>query len=221
MSLQNTIVVYDFETTGRDPNTCRPVQIAAVAINSATLKFKDQTFATHINPGCDLATIDEENIQFHIKNRGITKEELLLLWEQAPTIDVVLPQFKSYLDLFNYDRKKSKFGAPIRSGHNNIKYDDIIFKRMCLECKLAEESFFHPRDTFDVMQICTLFFESLTEPKSYSLDNLRTYFGMDTKNSHDALKDCYDTGELLIRFLKLCRRISPTVKFKGAFANEI
>ena len=61
-----------------------------------------------------------------------------------------------------------------------------------------------------------MWFESLEEPKSYSLDNLRIFFGMSTEGGHDAMKDVDDTTELILRFMKLTRRYAKQVKFKGA-----
>ena len=38
-----TILVYDFETTDVDPNTCQPIQLAALPVDSKRLNYnKDQ-----------------------------------------------------------------------------------------------------------------------------------------------------------------------------------
>ena len=38
--MKRDIIVFDFETGGRDPNTCQPTQIAAAAIDGRNLKAK-------------------------------------------------------------------------------------------------------------------------------------------------------------------------------------
>ena len=49
------------------------------------------------------------------------------------------------------------------------------------------------------------------------MDTLREYFGIDSSNSHDALKDVKDTAEILIRFLKLHRKLFAKIQFKDSF----
>ena len=48
---------------------------------------------------------------------------------------------------------------------------------------------------------------------------LKTLERMDKENAHDALQDVKDTANLLIAFMKLIRRVSPSVKFEKAFAD--
>ena len=43
--------------------------------------------------------------------------------------------------------------------------------------------------------------------------------GLSKENAHDALKDVQDTAEILIRFMKLFRSLSPKIKFRNAFNN--
>ena len=62
-------------------------------------------------------------------------------------------------------------------------------------------------------------FENSNEVTSYSMDNMRDYFGMSKENAHDALKDVEDTAMLLCRFMRLYRRTSSSVRFKGAFGR--
>jgi DNA polymerase III epsilon subunit-like protein len=68
------------------------------------------------------------------------------------------------------------------------------------------------------MNIAWLWFESVSDIKSLSLDNLRDYLGIDKTNAHDAIKDVKDCAEILIRFLRLHRTLSKKIKFKGSFA---
>jgi DNA polymerase III epsilon subunit-like protein len=56
---------------------------------------------------------------------------------------------------------------------------------------------------------------------SYSLDNVRKYFGISGEGAHDALKDVKDCAEILIRFMKLHRNLSSKVKFKNSFLEKV
>ena len=48
------IVVFDFETGGRDPNTCQPTQLAAIALDGRNFRLKG-TFNSEIR-----AEVDDE-----------------------------------------------------------------------------------------------------------------------------------------------------------------
>jgi len=52
--MNRDLVVFDFETGGRDPNTCQPTQIAAIALDGRNLKLKG-TFNSEIR-----AEVDDE-----------------------------------------------------------------------------------------------------------------------------------------------------------------
>ena len=43
------------------------------------------------------------------------------------------------------------------------------------------------------------------------------HLGIDKEGAHDAMKDVYDTAELVIRFMRITRKFSAQVKFKNAF----
>ena len=45
--MNRDIIVFDFETGGRDPRTCQPTQIAALALDGRSLKLKG-TFNSEI-----------------------------------------------------------------------------------------------------------------------------------------------------------------------------
>ena len=53
MSVQNErwIIVFDWETDGKDPKNCNPVELAAVPIDPKTLEIrKDKGFQATIRP---------------------------------------------------------------------------------------------------------------------------------------------------------------------------
>ena len=67
------------------------------------------------------------------------------------------------------------------------------------------------------MNLIFYWFEGIDKIKSYSLDSIRDYLGIDKSGAHDALKDVHDCANILIRFLKLHRNLSPKVNFEQSF----
>lgn len=212
------ILIYDFESTGVDPYTCQPVQLAACTIDEITLEINhNDIFNTHIQPS-DWTGIDEnnENVLWHSKNRRIQPSEIIKLWKESPTIDNVWPTFVSYC--LKYNKTRNKWGAPIRAGMNIINFDDIIAKRM--HDKYGKgKPLFHATKKIDLLDIFFLWFENDTSIKSYGMDNMRDYLGISKENSHDAKQDILDTALVITRFMNLFRRTYKKTTFKGAFAN--
>ena len=231
----NKICVYDFETDGTNPNICNPVQISAVMVHPRSLtKIKDSEFTSFICPPtildkdgalCPKYVEKHKNtIQWHANTRKIKFEEVLDLWKNAPPEKEVFSNFQQYLLKYHKDAKyKNKFSAPISAGYNILRFDNVIFQRLCEKYgavdKDGDMNIFHPRDKIDIMHIMFLFFENNGEIKSYSMDALRPYFGISEEGAHDAFKDVEDTTELTMRFLRLARHTAERTQFKGALKS--
>jgi DNA polymerase III epsilon subunit-like protein len=133
--------------------------------------------------------------------------------------------FVSYLELYHIrsNSKKSCFSAPIAAGYNINRYDLRIVDRLSQKYgnlnKEGRSSLFYPRDVVDLMNMVFYWFENNNDLKNYTLDSVRDYFSISKEGAHDALKDVEDTAQILIRFLKLHRRMSKQIKFKGSFSN--
>jgi NAD kinase len=65
-----------------------------------------------------------------------------------------------------------------------------------------------------------MWMENNPDVRSISMDSMRDLMNIDKTNAHDALQDCLDTAQILVKFMKLHRSISPKVQFEKAFANE-
>ena len=221
---KNKICVFDFETDGRDVKTLNPVQLAAVIVDPRKLELVNKAeFNSFMRPeGIDDEDYFDKNratIEWHSNIRGCTVEEILDLWKEAPPQKIVWGNFLEFLNKFHKQgQRKTKFSAPIACGYNIHSFDLPIVKRLCTKhCKSKE--IFHPRDKIDLMHWMFPWFENSTDVTSYSMDNMREYFGISTANAHDALKDVKDGANLLCRFLRLHRRTAKTVKFKGSFVG--
>ncbi len=124
------LVFLDFETTGVNPYTAQPTQLAAVVIHGRKLEIhEDSIFESYIQPIWDedecmrlgLQPVNDEVLE----KTNISIEQL----KAAPSLKTVWSQFQQYINRHN--PKKSKWGAPIKAGMNIDKYDCIIIDRIC------------------------------------------------------------------------------------------
>lgn len=221
----NDIIFYDFETTGPNPHTAQPVQLAAVAINGFSLEVKeDSIFQSLIRPEFDLQKCEEYNLapltDESIAIHGKTREML----EDAPPISVVWPQFVEYVDTYNY--QGNMWGRPIAAGQNINKYDSIICERIAsqdpynlgpYDKEKEEMQLFQVRDRFDMLDDLSRWMKFDKHQRSYAMDNLRPLLGIDGENAHDALKDVLDGAFMLCKFLKLYKKFSTQFTFKDSF----
>lgn len=80
----NTIVMFDLETTGLDPDRCMITEIGAVKIHNGKCT---QTFQTLVNP--------QTPIPHEIVEKTHITDEMV---KNAPTIDQVMPDFYKFVD---------------------------------------------------------------------------------------------------------------------------
>lgn len=215
---RNYIIIYDFETSSINPYKTQPIQLAAIVIDPRSLEFiPNSEFNSLIQPiwerekqlELELDDIEQKALDVN----GKTIEEL----KTAPLLKTVWENFTKYCK--NYNISGKKWDAPILSGYNIIGFDNIILKRIARQygpwdSEREHCTLFHPVHDLDVMKIVFPWFESNYELNSLSMDSLRDYFGMSKENAHDALQDVKDTGNILIRFLKLHRNIAKNVSWK-------
>lgn len=227
----NKICVFDFETDGKNPEQCSPVQIAAVMIDPLQLEIVDGSefninFKPEVLEQSESYKYETDILDFHAKVRGCHTEDILAEWKKYPKQELSWSLFTNYLDKYHSrSSKKSQFSAPIAAGYNIYRFDLPIISRLSKKYgntnKEGNSDIFYPRDVIDLMNLVFYWFEHNNELKSYTLDSLRDYFGIDKTGAHDALKDVQDTAEILIRFMKLHRNLSKKIKFKNSFASSI
>jgi DNA polymerase III epsilon subunit-like protein len=226
----NKICVFDFETDGSDPKICSPVQIAAVMVDPIKLEIiPDSEFNANFKPEVleqnDNYTYETDILDFHSKVKGCSKDDVLNSWKLYPKQDISWKMFVEYLNKYHTrTSKKSQFSAPIAAGYNIYKFDLPIVNRLSSKYgnlnKEKRTDIFYPRDVVDVINLVFYWFEHNNELKSYTLDNLRDYFGISKEGAHDAIKDVKDTANIMIRFLRLHRSLSQKIKFKNSFIND-
>jgi len=225
----NKICVFDFETDGSDPRVCSPVQIAAVMVDPIKLEIIPKS-EFNINFKPEVIEQDEnyeyqtDILDFHAKVKGCSKEQVLSEWKKYPKQSHAWEMFVNYLDKYHTRAsKKSQFSAPIAAGYNIYRFDLPIIDRLSVKYnntnKEGKSSLFFPRDVVDCMNLVFYWFEHNNDLKSYTLDTIREYFGIDKDGAHDAIKDVKDTAEIIIRFMRLHRNLSSKIKFKNSFIN--
>lgn len=226
---KNNYCVFDFETDLPTPETCNPVQLGATILNPQTFEpIPGSEFNSGMRPtGIDdldtyLTTERKQTIQWHARISKCSFDEILDRWRDYPQPKDVWEDFNTYLKRYHRcASKKTMFTAPIASGYNIERFDNIIIKRLCKQYgqlnKRGDVTVFHPRDILDGMRLVFNWLEGIPEVTSYSLDSIRDYFGMPKDNAHDALQDVRDTAWLIERFMKLHHRIAKQVSFKGAY----
>jgi DNA polymerase III epsilon subunit-like protein len=230
--LNKKICVFDFETDGSDPESCSPVQLAAVMVDPTKLEIIE---GSEFNIFCKPEVLESDPsyryttdiIEFHSRVKGCSQEDIYKSWSTYPSQELAWNSFISYLDKYHCSAKKKKnmFTAPIAAGYNIHRFDLKIINRLSKKYKTVDSkegtsNLFYPRDVLDIMNLVFYWFESCSDLKSYSLDTIREYLGISKDGAHDALKDVKDCAKILIRFLRLHRRLSDKVNFKDAFINE-
>ena len=214
-------IVFDFETGSRNPHKTQPTQIAALALDGRNLSMKG-TFNSEIRPilndeaavAAGLDPIEDGALKVTGKNR----KDLA----KAPTLKSVWKKFCTFVDKYNW--KKDPFFNPIPVGFNIIGFDMIIVNRLCKEYGpfddgRQQQKIFSKIHKCDVMDNMHMWTEGDPSIRSISMDTLRERMGLSKENAHDALKDVEDTAMLLCRFMRLYRRTSSSVRFKGAFGR--
>lgn len=220
------IIVYDLETDSAKPEEANITEIAAVAIHPRTLDIKtDDAFKLTVKPpGITkdeyFTSARQDTIQWHANTRGCTSEDIIKLWKSGKSTKIALKSFCTFLEKYHIEKdpaRKIYYTEPVYSGYNVNGFDDIIIRRLLNEHKLKYP--FAKMGHMDVMDIIGMWFENLPEPKSYKLDEVKAFLGLESHGqAHEALSDVIDTAKILTRFLKFSRRQASVDKFKGAFA---
>ena len=220
--MKRDIIVFDFETGGRNPLTCQPTQIAAMALDGRNFKAKGE-FQSYMRPIID----DDEAIaagvgpleEGALKVTGQTRE----LLAEAPLPKAVWESFCEFVNKFNW--KGTQFFAPVPCGYNIIGYDLPIVNRLCEEYNMywdadrKQNKLFNKIYKIDVMDDQFLWTEGDPDVRSISMDANRERHKMSAENAHDAMQDVKDTANLFIAYQKTRRYIYRNLKIEKTFAK--
>ena len=219
--MNRDIIVFDFETGGRNPLRCQPTQIAAIALDGRNFRLKGE-FNSMMRPILDddkalKAGVDpiEEGA---LKVTGQTRSQLA----KAPLPKGVWKKFVTFVNKYNW--KGTQWFAPIPVGFNILGFDMVIINRLCKEYgpyneDRNQQKLFHAIWKIDVMDNVFAWTEGDPSVKSISMDSLRERMGLSKDNAHDALQDVKDTANIMIKFMKTHRAVYQNLKIDKAFAN--
>lgn len=207
------LCVFDFETGGKNPQTCVPLFVAARIFHPRNLApVPGGDFQSLMRPKDDewgfLGTKDgKEALQI---NR-IAEAQL----RDAPERAMVWQQFCSFLDRFNA-KPGNVWTAPIACGMNILGFDLLIVDRLCREIgrmdKEGKPNIFNRKLVFDLLHILGLWFENRPEMDKLNMDAVRDHFGISAEGAHGAnMVDVEQEGSLILRFLKLHRKLFERV----------
>lgn len=226
MSYRNNILVFDFETSGKNCEGCQPTQLAAIIVSGRTGKIvKGSEFNSLIKIEFDEEKCNELGVDLPedkaLEITKKTKEEL----DKAPTLDVVWKNFSAYVEKYNIG--KGAWDKPIPAGFNIKNFDMPLIRRIAGETpweygpfdKTAKRcTLFHPVTMFDVYDDVKRWLEWDSTVKSISMDSLRKKFGIRSDNAHDALNDVIVTATFIEKFIALYRFFGPQIEFDNSFA---
>lgn len=213
----NVIMVFDFETGSKYPDTCEVLEIGAKAYHARTLEpYDNGEFSSLIKP------INEDNLDPDaMRIHKIPIEEL----RKAPDLKAVWLNFHKFVNRFNF--KKNDYDCPIAAGKSIRGFDLPIISRLNKQFT-ADARLFSTFWFLDLDFLLWPWFESNQALKNYKMDELRSFFGLDDTGggswAHRALFDVKQEGELLVKILKLHRNLlnvktttgSPMINFNRA-----
>ena len=169
-SIDDKYVVFDIETTGFSPNVNKIIEIGAVKVENGKITEK---FSTFVNP--------QVPIPFRIEELTSISDDMVV---DAPTIDVVLPQFM-------------EFCRDCVMVAHNADFDMSFIMNNCDTLGIAHD--FTYVDTVALARIL------LTNLNRYKLDTVAKAVGVSLENHHRAVDDAGCTAEIFVKFVQMLK----------------
>ena len=167
-SLQDSYVVFDIETTGFSPDVNHIIEIGAVKVEKG--KIVDR-FSSFVNP--------QVPIPYRIEELTHINDKMVM---DAPTIDVVLPQFLNFCE------------GCVMVAHN-ADFDVSFIKRKAMNLGVA----FHPTYV-DTVAMARFLLPNLNR---FKLDTVAKAVGVNLDNHHRAVDDAACTAEIFVKFIAM------------------
>lgn len=212
--MANHIIVYDFETVGRnekqakDSWTCIPVSLAAKAFHGQSFEPIDNgEFYTLIEPDIPIEEVHDSCFAFLHMSRDDFKD--------APPQKQVWREFQEYCSHFN--KEKNKWTAPIAAGQNIKGFDNNITLRLnnLYLPKTGPKSHVFQDTSYnciDLMDLTWFWFNHILKTPKLPNRKLSTILDFcripyDPTKLHNAQYDVAKTGEVIMKFLKWHRSL--------------
>ena len=169
--LQAEYVVFDIETTGFSPVKNRIIEIGAVKISRGEIV---DSFSAFINP--------QTPIPFEIEKLTGIRDDMVM---DAPTIEVVLPQFLEFC------------GDAVLVAHN-ANFDMSFIKENVSRLNISRE--FTYVDTVGIARML------LPNQAKHTLDAVAKTLGISLENHHRAVDDAEATAEIFVKFIPMLEK---------------
>ncbi len=214
------IAVFDFETDGKNPETCQPVEFCCKMFNARTLEeYPGGVFHSFMRP-MDETISDPDTVKWHAGLKKMKPEEVIELWRTYPHPEDVWTKFAAFIKPYT---KGGQSQAPIPGGYNIVNFDLKIVERLCQQYKMTnregKQSLFNSVYHMDLMQLLFLWTENSKIPENLRFDTVRKWLGLPDEEHHTALKDVEQEAAVLIRWVLYMRRLFKPEKFAGAFGG--
>ena len=206
----NKLIVFDFETGGKDPCTCEPIELAAKVYDPFTLEPIPTEQGGEFHSTMKPVYMDRlEDGALKVNKR--TREEI----ETFPDSGVVWRNFVDWVKRFNPGN--SDFTAPFACGYNIKGFDLIIVDRMNKQYaeKGSDTVLFARMPVLDVLDDMYRWFRRDNSWERLNLDTARGKLGYDAEGAHGALNDVRVIGHLMVRFLRLYKGLGEARTTEG------
>ena len=170
-NLQEEYVVFDIETTGFSPVKNRIIEIGAVKVAGGEIV---DSFSAFVNP--------EAPIPFEIEKLTGIRDDMVM---DAPTIEVVLPQFLEFC------------GEAVLVAHN-AGFDMSFIKENVNRLQIEKE--FTYVDTVGIARML------LPNQAKHTLDAVAKTLGISLENHHRAVDDAQATAEIFVKFIPMLEK---------------
>lgn len=168
--LQADFVVFDIETTGFSPVNNQIIEIGAVKVQGGAIT---ERYSTFVNPRVPIPYEIE-------KLTGIKDEDVM----DAPTIDMILPQFLAFCD------------GCVLAAHNATFDMSFIIENAK---RLGLSQAFTYVDTVGIARVL------LPGQAKHTLDAVAKTLGVSLENHHRAVDDAEATAHIFVKFISMLR----------------
>jgi DNA polymerase-3 subunit alpha (Gram-positive type) len=169
-SIEDSYVVFDIETTGFSPKVNKIIEIGAVKVVNGKITDK---FSTFVNP--------KVPIPFRIEELTSIRDDMVV---DAPTIDVILPQF-------------TEFCKDCIMVAHNADFDMSFILKNCEDLGIP----FHPTYV-DTVALARILLPNLNR---FKLDTVAKALGVSLENHHRAVDDAGCTAEIFVKFVQMLK----------------
>lgn len=203
--MEQRTVILDVETTGTNPSRHEISQFAGLVVDEYLAEVEWIEMKLHF----DRKRANSEALRVFKFDPLLWRREALSQREGVILIDEWL---RKHATVWKQSSKGTKYRVARVVGHN-VRYDlDFLQATFKRNGKPFLPVSWHPLDTLH--GAIWRFAQEGVELKSYSLEALTKYFGIENKKAHDALSDCRAT----LNLLRVLMRVDPVVTDKAAAA---